>query len=127
MLAALLMAFFLGGSGGTFGAIVDRAMLEDVGDRLQQTVSDPAKAEQATSELKALRSELKRFEKVFSKSGKALTKSYKDHGANTIAIRTQLDTLNSEWESAQSRALDHRFAIREQMTRDEWRATFDAP
>jgi hypothetical protein len=124
MLAALLMAFLLGGAAGTFGGILNQAMLEDVDGRVQQAIADPARAERASLEIGALRSELKDFEKAFGKSSKNLTKIYKDHEADALMMRAELDALDSGWEAAQARALDHRFAIKESMTRDEWRATF---
>lgn len=123
MLVALLMAFFLGGA-GSGGGILTRTMLEDIDVRLQQEISDPARAKKVAGEVAGLRDELKRFEKTFAESGKALTKTYEDHAAGAVTIQAELDALDSAWEAAHSRALDHRFAIKENMTREEWGKVF---
>jgi hypothetical protein len=39
-------------------------------------------------------------------------------------MQAQLDALNTDWEAAQTRAIEHRFKIREQMTLEEWQAVF---
>jgi hypothetical protein len=39
-------------------------------------------------------------------------------------MQAELDALNAAWLAAQSRLLDHRFNIRDQMTPEEWRAVF---
>jgi uncharacterized protein HemX len=124
MLAAILMAFFLGGAGGVFGGILTQSILEDAEGRMQQTIDDPARAEQAATLVKELSSEIKRFDKTFGKSGKALTKIYKNHAAEEGALQAQLDALNTDWEAAQGRALDLRFDVKEVMTREEWERTF---
>ncbi len=123
MLAALLIAFFLGGSGAS-GATLTQDILKDFGHRSEAAIADPIRAEAVATEVKALRGELKRFDKVFAKSGKSLRKLYKDHDADSASMRSQLDSLDAEWEAAQSRALDHRFNIRANMTRDEWQTVF---
>lgn len=123
MLAALLMMFFLGGA-AVGGSLLTQPMLDDVDERVQAAVTDPARMERAASELDGMRSELEQFEKQFGKSSKSLTKLYRDHGADAIAMRAELDTLDSDWEAAQSRTLDHRFALRDSMTREEWIQVF---
>lgn len=123
MLAALLMMFFLGGAAAG-GGVLTQAMLDDVDDRIQAAVTDPARKELMAAELDGLRSELKQFEKQFGKSSKSLAKLYRDYGADAIAMRAELDTFDADWEAAQSRALDHRFALRESMTREEWIQVF---
>ena len=124
MLAAILMAFFLGGAGGIFGGILTQSILEDADSRMQQAIDEPARAERAAALIKELSSEMKGFDKTFARSGKALTRIYKDHTAEEGAMQAQLDTLNSDWESAQARALDLRFDVKEVMTREEWQRAF---
>lgn len=123
MLAALLMMFFLGGAAGS-GSVLTQPMLDDLGERVEVAVTDPHRKEQAASELDALRSELERFDKVFGKSSKSLTRIYREHSADPTGMRAELDALDSAWEAAQSRALDHRFALRDSMTREEWHEVF---
>lgn len=123
MLAAILIAFFLGGSVAS-GAILTKEALNDFDDRSQQVIDDPERAEAVKAEVDAIKDELKRFNKTFAKSGKLLTKTYKDHDADSASMQAQLDLLNADWEAAQLRAIDHRFNIREQITAAEWQATF---
>jgi len=126
MLAALLMMFFLGGA-AVSGSVLTQPMLDDIDERVRAAVTDPARAARATAELEGLRAELGQFEKGFGNSSKSLAKLYRDHGADAVELRAQLDTLDSEWETAQSRALDHRFALRDSMTREEWNEVFGEP
>lgn len=123
MLAALLIAFFLGGSVGA-GALLTQDMLEDFDRRAQQVVADPARAEAITREVAALSTELKHFDKALAKSSKALNALYTDHSAGASSVQAELDALNSAWEAGQANVLDHRFNIREQMTQEEWASTF---
>lgn len=121
MLVAIIVAFFLGGPNAS-GAILTQDMLKSFERLAQQEITDPARAEAVIQKVAALRDELKQFDKTFAKSGKVLTELYKDHDAAPASLQVQLDLLNDEWETAQSLALDHRFAIRDQMTKDEWAA-----
>ncbi|TYC62506.1 hypothetical protein FMN52_01740 [Marinobacter sp. BW6] len=121
MLVAIIIAFFLGGPNAS-GAILTQDMLKSFERLAQQEITDPVRAEAVMQEVAALRDELKQFDKTFAKSGKVLTELYKDHDAGPARLLVQLDLLNDEWETAQSLALDHRFAIRDQMTKDEWAA-----
>lgn len=121
MLVAIIVAFFLGGPNAS-GAILTQDMLKSFERLSQQAITDPARAEVVMEEVAALRDELKQFDKSFAKSGKVLTELYKDHDAGPASLQVQLDLLNDEWEAAQSLALDHRFAIRNHMTKDEWAA-----
>lgn len=123
MLAALLMFFFLGGA-GVHGTVLTPAMLDDLDARMEAALVDPVRTERAAAQNDALRAELKQFEKTYGKSSKTLTKLYRDHAADAIAMRAELDALDSHWEAAQSRALDHRFALRDSLTREEWEAVF---
>ncbi|MEE4110265.1 MAG: hypothetical protein V2I24_13005 [Halieaceae bacterium] len=123
MLAALLLAFFLGGA-ATSGALLSEEMLNDFMHRAEQVVADAVRVEAVAKEVTSLHDELKAFNKVLAKSGKSLSARYKDHSAGADGMQAELDVLNSAWVAAQSRVLDHRFNIRDQMTSQEWRAVF---
>lgn len=122
MLAALLVAFFLGGAAS--GALLTEDMLKDFNHRAEQVVVDPVRSDAITKEVASLHDELKAFNKVLAKSSKSLNAYYKDHSAGADGIQAELDVLNSAWAAAQSRVLDHRFNIRDQMTPEEWQAVF---
>lgn len=123
MLVALLMAYLLGG-GGTSGAILTTTSVKQIDKQIEAAVSDPARAEAAAATVADLKTEIKRFEKKFAKSGKQLTKLYKDHDADGNQMSAVLDELNAGWETSQKRAIDLRFDLKESLTEEEWAAVF---
>jgi len=125
MLIALLAAFLLGG-GGVSGSVLTTAAVKQLSKQTETVVADPARAETAQQTLKALRKEVKAFEKRFTKSGKQLTKSYKDHTADPDQALAILDELNSGWQVSQQHALDLRFELHDSLTEEEWAALFSS-
>jgi hypothetical protein len=123
MLVALMMAFLLGG-GGAGGAILTSETVKQLGKEIQTEVSDPLQAEAAAGTLAELKSEIKGFEKTFAKSGKQLTKLYKDHAAGADEMQAALDELNTSWKASQDKAIDLRFELKESLTEEEWAAVF---
>lgn len=123
MIWALLAAYFLGG-GGISGSMLTSAGVKQLSKQTETVVVEPARAESAQQTLKILRKEVKTFEKRFTKSGKQLTKSYKNHTADPDQAIALLDELNSGWEVSQQRALDLRFELRDSLTEEEWAAMF---
>ena len=87
-------------------------------------IVDSARADAAQQTLAELRKEVKAFQKTFSKSGKKLNKSYKDHADGGSQALLILDELNSGWEVSQQRVIDLRFELRDSMTEEEWVALF---
>ncbi len=114
--------FFGGGAAGISAGALTPAAVEELGDRIEIVVEDPARAAAAQMTLKNLRKEAKAFEKTFTASGKAVKRSYRDHAADLAEIEAVLDQLNRDWERSQERALDLRFELRERLTREEWAA-----
>lgn len=125
MIWALLAMYFLGGGGGS-GSMLTSAAVKQLSEQTEIVVADPARIEAAQQTLKDLGIEVKAFEKGFAKSGRQLTKSYKDHSADADQALAILDELNSGWESSQHRALDLRFELRDSLTEEEWAALFAA-
>lgn len=123
MLIALLMAFLLGG-GGASGAILTSTSVKQIDKQIEAAVSDPARAEAAVATVADLKTEIKRFEKKFAKSGKQLTKLYKDHDADGNQMSAVLGELNAGWEASQERAIELRFELKESLTEEEWAAVF---
>jgi hypothetical protein len=117
--------YFLGGGAGAINAVaLTPATVEALSDRVAIVVEDPARAEAAQSTLADLKAEVVAFEKTFAVSGKAVKRSYRDHGADRADIEAVLDQLNRDWERGQERALDLRFELRDQLTREEWAALY---
>jgi hypothetical protein len=125
MFWAFMYWYFLGGgaSGISAGALTPMAV-EELSDRVAIVVEDPVRADAAQSTLADLKKEAAAFEKTFAVSGKAVKRSYRDHGADRAEIQAVLDQLNRDWERGQERALDLRFELREQLTREEWHALY---
>ena len=89
-------------------------------------LEDPGDAEAAQRTLGQLRQVVKFFGKDFDATGKAVTRSYRDHGADRAAVEAALDQLNRDWERGQERVLDPRFELRDQLTGEEWAALYAA-
>jgi hypothetical protein len=127
MFWAFMYWYFLGGgaAGINAGALTPMAV-EALSDRVAIVVEDPVRADAAQSTLADLKKETAAFGKTFAASGKALKRSYRDHGADRAEIEAALEQLNRDWERGQERALDLRFELREQLTREEWHALYSA-
>lgn len=121
MIWALLAMYFLG-AGGVSGSTLTSASVKQLSRQAEVIIVDSERSESAQLILKELRKEAKSFEKVFARSGRQLTKSYKDHAADLADVTEVLSDLNLSWEASQQRALDLRFALRESMTEEEWTA-----
>lgn len=123
MIWALLAMYFLGGSVGS-GAILTSTGVAELQKQVLIVMDDEARAHRASAILEELRKEVTAFEKAFAKSGKQLNKLYKDPRDNGQAAFDILDGLNATWESGQERALDARFALRDELSQDEWDKLF---
>lgn len=123
MLIALLAAYLLGG-GGAGGGILTPAAVKQIGDQIEVAVLEPARAGAAAQTLAELKDAIKGFDKRFAKSGKELSKLYKDHSADAEQMLAVLEPLNAGWEASQQRAIELRFELRESMTEEEWAAVF---
>jgi len=123
MIMAMLVMYFLGGSVGS-GAILTSAGVAELQKQVLVVMDDEARAKRASAILEELRKEVTTFEKAFAKSGRQLNKLYKDHRDNGQAALDILDDLNATWESGQERALDARFALRDELSQDEWDKLF---
>ena len=124
MFWALLGMFLLGGGAGVSGGMLTTAGAKQLSARAEVVIEDPSREEAAQETLAKLGKEVKAFEKMFTKSGKELTKSYKDHASSIEQERVIQAELNSNWNVAQQRALDLRFELKASMTEEEWTELF---
>jgi hypothetical protein len=125
MIWALLAAYFLGGgAGGISGSALTTASVKQLSEEAELLIEEPDRSDVVQQALKELRKEVEAFDKVFGKSGRQLAKSYKDHGAERDEVQAILADLNSGWETAQQRALDLRFELRDSLTVEEWAVLF---
>jgi len=124
---AFMYWYFLGGgAAGISAGVLTPGAVEELSDRVAIVVEDPVRADAARSTLADLKKNAVAFEKTFAASGKAVKRSYRDHGADRAEIEAVLEQLNRDWERGQERALDLRFELREQLTREEWNALYSA-
>lgn len=124
MLIALLAAYLLGGGSGVAGAILTPQAVQQISKQVKTVVAEEARAEAATETLAELKGAVKAFDKDFKRSGKELTRLYKDHDGEAERMTEVLDELNSSWAGAQKRAVELRFRLRESLTEEEWAAVF---
>ena len=118
--------FFGGGAAGISGSALTQAAVAELSERVEVVVEDPARVKAAQLTLEELRKEVKDFEKTFESTAKAIDSSYRSHTTDRAAIEAVIDQLNRDWERGQERALDLRFELRDQLTREEW-ATLYSP
>jgi len=116
--------FFGGGAGAIDAGALTPAAVEELSDRVAIVVDDPERAEAAQSTLADLEAEVAAFGKKFTASGRAISRSYRNHAAGRTEIEAVLEQLNRDWERGQERALDLRFELRDQLTRKEWAALY---
>ena len=116
--------FFGAGAGGIEAGALTPAAVEELSERVAIVVEDPARAEAAKLPLAELKAEVSAFQKKFTASGTAISRSYRDHEADSAEIEAVFDQLNRDWEKGQERALDLRFELRDQLTREEWAALY---
>ena len=127
MFWAFMYWYFLGGgAAGISAGVLTPGAVEELSDRVAIVVEDSVRADAARSTLADLKKNAVAFEKTFAASGKAVKRSYRDHGADRAEIEAVLEQLNRDWERGQERALDLRFELREQLTREEWNALYSA-
>jgi hypothetical protein len=116
--------FFGGGAAAIDAGALTPASVEELSDRIEIVVEDPARAEAAQKTLDELKTEVAAFGKKFTASGRAISRSYRNHAAGPTEIEAVLEHLNQDWERSQERALDLRFELRDQLTREEWAALY---
>ena len=124
MLIALLVSYLLSGN-SLFASQITEDNLDAIADRIEIMIEDPETVSASEDILDVAADELKDFEKLFSKSGKALTKQYKDHEATTDVMLAELETLNTGWAATQSQLLQQRFALKALLTEDQWNELFE--
>ena len=118
------MLFLYGGAGAIDAGALTPAAVEELSERVAIVVEDPARADAARLTLAELEAEVIAFRKKFTASGKEISRSYRDHEADSAEIEAVFDQLNRDWEKGQERALDLRFELRDQLTREEWAALY---
>ena len=125
MIWAILIWYFMGGAAGLGGAALTSTQVADLEGRVVAVVAERDRQQRAGRLLKDLRKDLKRYEKAYSKSGKELAALYLRHTDNRDEALAVLEGVNTDWRAAQERALDAFFALRIDLTADEWPALLE--
>ena len=124
MLIAMLTVFLLGG-GLMGGTLLNPAEVDTIGERIESTLQDPDRADQAGKIVEELKTEITTFDRIFVESGDKLEGIYHDHDAGSRPMLETLERLNLEWYASQSRNLKLRNRLRETLTADEWSRVFE--
>lgn len=125
MIWMLLAAYYLGGGlAGVSGSLLTVEMLEALNARSKSVITDPVRAEAAAEKIMAVHKEVRAFERKFSKAGRHLKRSYREHDADEAKALEVLDGLNHAWLETQLYAVEKRFELKEQLTESEWTALF---
>lgn len=123
MVLFLLTWYFLGGGTGS-AMVLTSSGVDGLAERTAVIVEDETRRKAAVRTLKGLEKDVRAFEKAYTASGKQLNKLYRDHDGGREEALFLLDALNAQWAEGQKRALDARFALRKQLTEEEWSALF---
>jgi len=124
MLVALLLSYVLGGNGTAFIGVLTTATLKDISNRVAAAIEEPARAERVDSLLRGAKSDVKKFEKAYLASDKALTKYYRDHDQNGNRMMAEINDLERRWEAGQRKMLALRFELKSELTQEEWEKVF---
>ncbi len=125
MLWAMLFGFlFYSASAGVSPEAVSSADIDTLGARIMEIVDGSTREPTVSAVLTELSAGYKKFGKFYTKSGKELTKQYKNHAATTADAYIVMDKLNDDWQVAQARATDLHFELKTLLTEDEWNAVY---
>ncbi len=120
-----MLAMYLFGGGLLGGSMLTPADVDQIGERMELVLNDPAGLEASMLVLDELKTEVENFNEVFLNSGDTLRDLYLDHGADSKQIMGTLEALNLEWGATQNRSIELRYRLRESVTANEWVAVFD--
>lgn len=123
MVAALFVAFFLGGAGHA-NAVFSYSSLERASERIELAVGDPPRQASALAAVRELQDLLGSFDDSYADTQNGVTDAFKDHSAGAAEMSAQLNVLERDWLAAQQAALDMRFAMKDALTPEEWNAVF---
>lgn len=123
MLIAMLTVFLLGG-GLLGGSMVTPEEVDQIGERIELVVDDPARAAAAEQVLDELRTEIEAFDEIFIDSGDSLRDLYLDHSAGSHKTLKTLEALNLEWYVSQQRGINLRERLKQSIDAEEWAKIF---
>jgi len=124
ILIILLGALFLGGATLAAGVFGTGKSLGDVGKSVKKQVADESRRNAAREVIGRWSSDVKGFLKQSGHRQKTLAKLMRRHDATRPELTAVISEQASASDELDRRALDYRFALKEQLTREEWGRVF---
>ena len=113
----LIMSLFGGGG-------MDLFSLEYLQPKIEQYVVAEDRQDLLVDLLKAEQKNQKEFNKQATTAGKKMLKINKDYNANAAEFSAVSDDIEQQLLAMQERHITLRFALKENMTREEWESVF---
>ena len=124
IVAALLTLHLLLGGHALIGSDLFAKEKDSV---VKQVVRDEARKKEALRILEQARKQLGETTKRVSRVSKEFQKVDEDQTAGRAALQPFVDSVNEDRVRGQKDALDSLFALRKELTEDEWKAVFAPP
>ena len=120
MLVALLTILFLGGGGGS--AVLD--YIADSTDVVKEMLQGDQRREEVLETMDAIEDLGKQQSKAWQDVLKQMKSLLSDRETSTDVIDDLWSAYYQQLREINDTTLDHRFALREQLSRDEWEQVF---
>jgi hypothetical protein len=124
VLIILLGVLFLGGATLAAGVFGTGKSLGDVGKAVKKQVADENRRDAAREVISRWSSDVDGFLKQTGHRQKTMTKLMRRHDATRPELTAVISEQALASDEIDRRALDYRFALKEQLTREEWGRVF---
>lgn len=101
--------------------------LERAGARIVASIGDAKRKANAEETVRQMVIEAEAFGEVYREAQKTLESQWRDRASGYEEAYVILDELNSTWAAEQQKMIDFQFALRAQMTEEEWLAHYGRP
>jgi hypothetical protein len=122
-LTTLFLLVFTGGSGGDRDILATITRIEPA---VQACVKDSARAGRGARIAREMRSELKAFMDQVKKDREAFLEVDARHETTEDDLWKVFRASTTTWETYEHRLIELRFTLKETLTREEWKALFEA-
>lgn len=124
VLVLLLVALMGGSSLMAVGMMGTGRSVDEIADSVDQHVHDKSRRKAAEGVLQAWKEDGERFLKGNAKRREELLTKLHQHSTTREELHRLLLEVRSAHHQVQKTALDHRFALKAQLTREEWERVF---
>lgn len=124
VLVLLLVALMGGSSLMAVGMMGTGRSVDEIADSVNQHVHDKSRRKAAEAVLEAWKEDGERFLKGNAKRREQLLKHLHQHSTTREELHLLLSEIRSAHHQVQKTTLDHRFALKAQLTREEWQRVF---